>query len=917
MDESNLQESNPTHATYTIGLRPPSYVTDPSSTDFADVIADITIGGKPVTLSGKADGLVSFDATDIKPGESVDISVTVKSGYEYVLKSILMGTKELKVENDGKYNFTATFAAPEDKNVAFTIVVVKRAVAKVYIANSPVTPGVTLILQNAQKYTYDKQKHGLEYTTDPSGLSLDILYKSSSLIGDQYYTTDVPVAAGKYNVKISRKADAYITIPETRITDTSNGEAIIIEPAAIAITTPPTVTAENDSQADRYKFVLQGGVANALGEDVTSEGTFEVLDESTLTDINDPGAVEKATPYTDNLVPATINNTYLNVAVRFKMNNNPNYYPAATRVRVLIGEATDTKHKIVVNSHIVTVDGQPSSINTVQAEIYNGATRVGYGKNTKTEVSLGDDMTVRFRAIVDGYSKVDFIDMDPASTTPLVTTTLVKGTTNVFETGDITLDKDYAFSIALSGKLEQVFNVESFDRKEVTYNGEPQIYDSDPKVNGLKIYKKGLEFNYTRLLQENPIYYKDETGKVVTGGAPIDAGVYDVCIDIPIKVDPDDSYAAQTLTAFQAMRILKKVPQVIWPTGVSTIHVGQYLSDVQLTSDGSAEVEGTFAWEDGTIIPEAGQFYTIKFIPADTKNYEEVSLSAEKQKADSKYENMAITLNLTPIVVIDENISNGRLIVESGNTKYSNGDEVANSTTLTITPVADNGFVCKTLTIDEAGNKYTSTGETTYQINGKSIYITAEFMVEPTVEPDPDPVDPDPPYVPPVPIYYSVYLPQVEGASTDPGPGEYEVESWSTFRFYLTIDSAYSDSQPVVTTDRGETLVPRSSDGAYLVKYVRTDVEVFIDGLVQNPPPIANEAIAPAAALAPQIWSEGSMLCIRMPEALPSTPIAIYTIDGRLYASFASTPGLNRWQLPTGIYIVRVGDTVRKVRVRQ
>ena len=173
------------------------------------------------------------------------------------------------------------------------------------------------------------------------------------------------------------------------------------------------------------------------------------------------------------------------------------------------------------------------------------------------------------------------------------------------------------------------------------------------------------------------------------------------------------------------------------------------------------------------------------------------------------------------------------------------------------------------------------------------------------------PVEPDP-----TPIYYSVYLPQVEGVTTNPGPGVHDVESWDNFRFYLTLDSAYSQSQPIVTTDRGETLQPRTSDGAYLVKYVRSDVEVFIDGIVQNPPPVANEAIAPADALAPQIWAEGSMLCIRMPEALPATPIAIYTINGRQHDRFASTPGLNRRQLPTGIYIVRVGETVRKVIVK-
>ena len=164
-------------------------------------------------------------------------------------------------------------------------------------------------------------------------------------------------------------------------------------------------------------------------------------------------------------------------------------------------------------------------------------------------------------------------------------------------------------------------------------------------------------------------------------------------------------------------------------------------------------------------------------------------------------------------------------------------------------------------------------------------------------------------------VYYTVTLPLVEGAVTDPVAGDYEVESWSTFRFYLTLDTAYNQSQPVVTTSRGETLQPRTSDGAYLVKYVRTDVEIFIDGIEKNPPPVANEPIR-AAAPEPEIWSENACLCIRLPEGLPSSPVRIFTPEGRLLDSFGSVPGLNRRQLPTGIYIVQVGATVRKVAIR-
>ena len=183
--------------------------------------------------------------------------------------------------------------------------------------------------------------------------------------------------------------------------------------------------------------------------------------------------------------------------------------------------------------------------------------------------------------------------------------------------------------------------------------------------------------------------------------------------------------------------------------------------------------------------------------------------------------------------------------------------------------------------------------------------LYARWKAVPEPEPEPEPT----------PVYYTVTLPFVEGAATDPVAGDYEIESWSTFRFYLTLDADYSESQPVVTTSRGETLQPRTSDGAYLVKYVRTDVEIFIDGIVKNLPPVANEPIR-AAASEPEIWSEDACLCIRLPEGMPTSPVRIFAPEGRLLDSFRSVPGLNRRQLPTGIYIVQFGATVRKVAVK-
>ena len=243
-------------------------------------------------------------------------------------------------------------------------------------------------------------------------------------------------------------------------------------------------------------------------------------------------------------------------------------------------------------------------------------------------------------------------------------------------------------------------------------------------------------------------------------------------------------------------------------------------------------------------------------------------------------------------------------VTDKDGIELSDGSKIVSGTLLTLSYTESPNYrFSEYLSGSSADNLRTLSGNT-IQISDADLYLSARFNYE----------DPTPP-PPPAPIYYSVFLPSVEGAVTDPVAGTYDVESWSTFRFYLTIDTAYSQSQPVVTTSRGETLQPRTSDGAYLLKNVCTDVEVFIDGIEKNPPPVANEPIR-AESPEPEIWSEDACLCIRLPEGLLTSPVRIFTAEGRLLDSFRSTPGLNRRQLPTGIYIVQVGKTARKVAVK-
>ena len=203
-------------------------------------------------------------------------------------------------------------------------------------------------------------------------------------------------------------------------------------------------------------------------------------------------------------------------------------------------------------------------------------------------------------------------------------------------------------------------------------------------------------------------------------------------------------------------------------------------------------------------------------------------------------------------------------VTDKDGNELSDGSKIVSGTLLTLSYTESPNYrFSEYLSGSSADNLRTLSGNT-IQISDADLYLSARFNYE----------DPTPP-PPPAPIYYSVFLPSVEGAVTDPVAGTYDVESWSTFRFYLTIDTAYSQSQPVVTTSRGETLQPRTSDGAYLLKYVRTDVEVYIDGILLNPP-----ARRPADVARPHLYG-GRPPARQLPINPGVDPSAI--ADGDLY----------------------------------
>lgn len=268
------------------------------------------------------------------------------------------------------------------------------------------------------------------------------------------------------------------------------------------------------------------------------------------------------------------------------------------------------------------------------------------------------------------------------------------------------------------------------------------------------------------------------------------------------------------------------------------------------------------------------------------------TLRYESWKAGSDGKNrqpwLPISNYLDPVSVV-------RLVAPTGGTftvtdpdgvVLTDTELITPGTELTITCTPHDGYEVEGILSGHSEGNLSSVGSNTITVPADAnLWLSAAFKALP------------PPYVPPV--YHTVTLPQVEGAGTSPMAGNYEVESWDNFKFYLTLDPAYSDSKPIVTTSRGETIQPRVSDGAYLVKYVRDDIVISISGILPNNP-THNATIDNAT----DIRAEGSTLLITVPQA---TEAMLTDLSGRLIRTLSLTSGQTRIEgLGPALYIVKL-----------
>ena len=771
-----------------------------SNINWNGVFASITAENNAVKLDGSVSQPTKFNTANPKFTAARNIpmvlQLTDNHKEDYVIQSIQLGsdqTLDLTEETPGKY--VTSFNAPEEGDAVFTITVTKRSAIGVYVPKSDGTKEYTSngTISEAQMYVYDNTPKAFQYTTNPANLTLTLKYApSAQATNDGAYTTEAPKNAGKYAVKYSYKSDGqYAGLNETSFTLSSGSskEVLIIEPATAIISTIPTVTVEQ--KEGKYVYTIgTNGVVKALGATVDNAlCQFEVINAPT--DLT-PANVETATAITE--ITNTDNqtkshNVYLRLKIKTKEGAfDSNYAPVAVQTVAKVGNTEVDKVKVTIQSN--------PEVKSVK--ILNGATEIANG----AEVAVGTK--IKLQVAVDNYGSVSYKAAN--ATGQPVSMNYVSG--NIFESPVIDLQEAKEYIIILADKLENTYkmNLKGDKAQSVVYSGEAKAFD----VTNYLIIMKG-ETDVTAQYKDL-IYYKDEAGNVVKG-APVNADIYDVCLDIPMNIT--DKQPAITLVVKNAFQITEKAPKVTWPTSATMIGKGQALVAAQFKG-GSADVPGTFSWEtpnETNLV--SGHKYNVTFTPSDP-NYKAVTT----QKGEYEdAEGLAIEVSNNPVVSI-ATVANGHFEVKAvnGGSPYLSGNQIVDGTEVIITAVPNEDFEVESMTLDICGEKRSISSGYRYKIDGKSILVTGSFRVIQPEAPDPE-IDPNTQYI--------VTLPganDVRGAIIN-NPGKNGVKFNQPFSF--SISTLAADAKNLVVKANGVTLTPTSA-GTYRLASVTGNTTVTV-----------------------------------------------------------------------------------------
>ena len=542
--------------------------------------------------------------------------------------------------------------------------------------------------QNVQKFTYDGNAHPFEYVVNPSGLT-GFTVKYTNKDQAENYTTTAPTTVGTYYVQITRKADAsYAEFTSTK------EFSVKINPATPTITTAPTVTVTTDGD-----YSISGGKAQVGGKDVAGEWT--VIDTE-----NEDKAITKCSKTISHLATVAFLPTDKSNLNGSKNASDIVSNAATVQVAVKIGDTALSTYK-------VTATNIPSDMSLT---FWNGSNEVKSGSS----VPAGTTLTIKLTYPA-GYTGVTIKENKANGEENAATTN-----EHTWDYGQISGALDV--TVIYTGSAKTITPV--IDKPAaVSYTYDGNVHTTETTAGNDALFNtEDFEISNTvdnadedELQKQMTITYKDAKGNKVV--APVNAGEYTVVVTIPEVKTDNATYKAVT-QEFEKLYVINKkeytVAEITWPKD-AVVGIGKTAKNAQFIG-GSAPIEGTFHFveEDKIGVPETGDEYEVKFVPADATNYAEV-LSTNKAK-------IVVTDQRTLFI---SDVANGSITVTDQNGNALKDGQILDSkiTSIKVTATPNSGYVLGTLTVN---NSSLSNGGS-YTLGSDNVVVSATFVKQYTI----------------------------------------------------------------------------------------------------------------------------------------------------------------------------------------
>ena len=173
---------------------------------------------------------------------------------------------------------------------------------------------------------------------------------------------------------------------------------------------------------------------------------------------------------------------------------------------------------------------------------------------------------------------------------------------------------------------------------------------------------------------------------------------------------------------------------------------------------------------------------------------------------------------------------------------------------------------------------------------------------------EPEPEEPDTPVIPDMPDYYNIMVDECEGVTIETSSDV--VREGTSMTFTIDIAEGYTDENMTVKVKRslfGTTdVIEPNEEGIYEVKNIYTDIYITVAGVEEEEEtPTGIEELEGA-----KVYTKDGSIYVQTPK---QEQVQIISISGAVMKN-ESQIGLQRYDLPRGIYIICIDEERFKVR---